>query len=444
MGLAEKLPSERRFALISVFLVANAIIYYFLAARTLEEIINKLNGSYQETFLIWSVHFGTLAVSFIAGAMLVNKVGRRRLFAFWTLIGVASPFALLAIDFAQTPITLLIAILFGVSTGLGIPNCMEYFTRSTRTENRGRYGGLIVLASGLGLFLLGMIGVEGIEPRASILIFWRLSSLLVLLIAKPLREYNQSKRNVSFGSIFRQRSFILYIVPWLMFSLVNYLSVPVQLAILGESTIAFLAIIENAIMGLFAVVAGHLIDYIGRKQATIAGFVLLGLSYAILGLFHAEPISWYLYTVLDGITWGILIVVFVISIWGDLSQNAQSDKYYAIGIMPFFISKYLQLVLGNDVAISISPYALFSFIALFLFLAVLPLVYAPETLSEKIMKTRELQIYVKKALDKAQKEDKSGKTETEHSQKEILETNEKSDENEKEYEEASKLAEKYY
>ena len=73
--------------------------------------------------------------------------------------------------------------------------------------------------------------------------------------------------------------------------------------------------------------------------------------------------------------------------------------------MPFFISKYLQLILGNYVTSGILPEALFSFIAFFLFLAVLPLVYAPETLPAKTMKDRELKNYIEKAKKIAQKEE---------------------------------------
>jgi hypothetical protein len=40
---------------------------------------------------------------------------------------------------------------------------------------------------------------------------------------------------------------------------------------------------------------------------------------------------------------------------------------------------------------------IFSFASVFLFLAVLPLIYAPETLPEKTMKDRDLKSYIEKA-----------------------------------------------
>ncbi len=163
MRIYNKITQDTQLALKSVFLVVNAFIWYFLALLILQDIAGNANPI--EVQLIWAVHFGTLAISLIIGAMLVNKIGRSRLFVLWTLIGVISPLFLLSLNSAQTPIVLLVSFLFAVSAGLGMPNCMEYFKRSTITGSRGRYAGLILLFSGLGLFALRMFG-EGIVISA--------------------------------------------------------------------------------------------------------------------------------------------------------------------------------------------------------------------------------------------------------------------------------------
>ena len=62
-------------------------------------------------------------------------------------------------------------------------------------------------------------------------------------------------------------------------------------------------------------------------------------------------ISWYLYTVFDGVTWGILLVLFVVCIWGEFNPNASSDKYYAIGVLPYFISEFLSLIFSNYISV---------------------------------------------------------------------------------------------
>jgi len=101
--------------------------------------------------------------------------------------------------------------------------------------------------------------------------------------------------------------------------------------------------------------------------------------------------------VMNGISWGILYVLFVVTIWGDISHGAPSDKFYALGVSPFFISKMLQLTINSQIVAAIPISAIFSFTALFLFLAVLPLIYAPETLPEKVIKQIELNSYLEHA-----------------------------------------------
>jgi len=54
-------------------------------------------------------------------------------------------------------------------------------------------------------------------------------------------------------------------------------------------------------------------------------------------------------------------------------------------------------MIGSYIAETVSANAIFSLTAFFLFLAVLPLMYAPETLPEKKIRERELRQYVEKA-----------------------------------------------
>jgi MFS family permease len=442
MNLTESIPHKKQVALQSVFLVTNAIIYYFLATIIFQDVLASVTTNFLQIQLMWVIHFGTLAISLIVGATLMRKIERKKLFTLWTIIGIVSPLPLIALNFAPIPIALLFSILFAVSTGLGMPNCMEYFKRSTDNGNRGRYAGLILLLGGVGLFSLRLAS-SAVEISTIILIIWRLTGLLAVFLVKPFKENVEKGEKISFGQVFRQRSFILYVIPWLLFSLVDYLSIPVQFTILGQSTVTFLQIIENVISGVCALAAGFLIDRFGRKHLAIGGFVLLGLGYAVLGLYPNELTSWYVYTVFDGITWGILGVLFVFVIWGEINQHASTDRYYAIGILPFFFSRFLGLVLTNYISVGISSYALFSFIAFFLFLAVLPLVYAPETLPEKIMKDRDLKSYIENAKKKAQKDDDKAANKKEENSKKRSEEKPQDANPDEAFEEAKRLAEKY-
>jgi MFS family permease len=274
---------------------------------------------------------------------------------------------------------------------------MAYFVDYTIIENRGKLGGLILCINGLGTVLFWIMAVNNIILQALTLAIWRGCGLIIFAIIKPSKELEGKRKSISFASILNQRSFILYIIPWIMFSLIAYLSLPVQLKILDIEIVKFFSIIESIAAGAFAIVGGFLSDTIGRKRITITGFIMLGLAYALLGVYPGNLLSWYFYTLVDGIAWGIFYVIFIITIWGDLSHGASSDKYYALGGLPYFVSNFLRLTIGSHIAETVSAYAIFSFTAFFLFLAVLPLMFAPETLPEKKLRERELREYIEKA-----------------------------------------------
>jgi type II secretory pathway component PulM len=91
-------------------------------------------------------------------------------------------------------------------------------------------------------------------------------------------------------------------------------------------------------------------------------------------------------------------------VWGDISEVGNREKYYLLGGMPFLFSGLIQ-VLAQPLAARLTDIGTsFSLASFFLFVATLPLFYAPETLSEKLMKNRELFNYVNKALKKVHKE----------------------------------------
>lgn len=205
----------------------------------------------------------------------------------------------------------------------------------------------------------------------------------------------------SYKLIFTQQSFTLYFIPWVMFSLVNYLGSPFQVNPNGMASNAML--LQTIFMGIFAFLGGFFLDSIGRKRIAIVGFSMLGLGTAVLGLSSSTLIS-YFSSVLDGIAWGFLLVLFVLTIWGDVSYSSSSDKYYAVGVLPFFISRFLASTIGPYITQDItSSAALFSLTAFFLFLAILPLVYAPETLPEKTIQDRVFKTYIEKAQEIKQK-----------------------------------------
>lgn len=393
-----KLRITTRNALTNILLVTNAFIWYYYALYILQDIVREMSPDYFTNVLIWSIHFSGIIFSALVGASLVEKIGGRVYFLIiWMILGIVSPLTLILMNSAYALSVLALSFILGASLGLGMPNCMGYYTDCTNIETRGCLGGIIIFVSSLGFFLLDMAAMENLLTRAFVLSFWRLGGLVTFLIIKPHDVLKEKSGDSAYRILLGRRSFLLYFIPWTMFSLVNYLSTPVLSQIIERFQAELLLIIGNVFMGISAIVGGFLSDTIGRKRMAITGFVMLGFGYSILGIYPENLFSWYFHNIIDGVAWGILFVIFVITIWGDLSYDAPSDKYYAVGVLPFFISKFLQLTVGEYIAAIIPSYAIFSFVAFFLFLAVIPLMFAPESLPEKAIRERELRSYVEKA-----------------------------------------------
>jgi hypothetical protein len=123
---------------------------------------------------------------------------------------------------------------------------------------------------------------------------------------------------------------------------------------------------------------------------------MLGVGYGALGILPLG-VNWYVYSVTDGIAWGIFYVLFFMTIWGDLAHEGPSEKFYALGELPYLFSNFLRFMLGSFFAEAVLMYAIFSLASFFLFLAVLPLTFAPETLPERRIKELELRGYIDKA-----------------------------------------------
>jgi MFS family permease len=442
----------------SVMLVVNPLVWYYAAGFYLQNVLSEMSSNHilvgSDTTLIWSVHFAGIIFSALAGTLLSKKIATDRFLLIWMILGVISPLSLLAINTSSLLITCSIVLFLGVSLGLGMPACMGYYTNSIPIENRGRVSGVVMGFTAIGIVAFTLFPSTNPLLLATVLAGWRLASLLVFRGFKPQAIPTSNKENPSYKRVLSQPSFVLYLIPWVMFSLVNYLAGPVQSKIVEPDAAVLMSAIQNVMMGVFAFVGGFLLDLVGRKRIAIAGFVMLGIDAAALGMFPKELLANYFSATIDGIAWGFLWVIFIVTIWGDLSNHENSSKYYAIGVLPFFLSKFLALTVGNDMSSSIlkvtGENGLFSFLAFFLFLAVLPLIYAPETLPEKVMKDRDLKSYLEKAKKKVKEAEKiikpepAPKTVAEKPKEDFIEFEIKPSENGKEDEEAARLAEKYY
>lgn len=396
----KRIPAKR-FAP-ALVLVFNTIAWYWLTY--------SVTFSYyaNDNLLIFGAHYIGIALAAIVGASIFRR-SRETSLSLWMLLGAVMTILLPAIALNNTPLNILISLLFGVSIGIGLPSCLAYFADVTDVENRGTYGGIAWGFVGFSIISLALL-MRGFHPiqTAEVLASWRFFGFVAFfLLWKVQGKISQALVVPSYRSLLSRRDLLLYLLPWIMFSLVNFTETPIIYRLMGTSdlwgknvalleTIVLGVSVEFAISGLFAVIGGRLADIVGRKRVIITGFVILGIGYAVFGLFYQSQAVWFVYTVLDGVAWGMFAAVFFMTLWGDLAGSNQKERYYLLGGLPYLLAAFIPEIATQSLK-AIPPATAFSLASFFLFVAVLPLMYATETLSEKRIKEMELRTYLEKA-----------------------------------------------
>jgi len=379
-------------------IVINTYSWFFPLYIFFEELLDNIVRDYITFACVIGIHYLASMISAFVGVFLVCKFGNRdKVLIPWMLIGTLAS-SLLAFTSKTSSYSYLyfISILLGVSLGFGFPSCLAYFA-DYNTKNKGRRAGVTFLISGLGILIVGLaITSLPFIGKVAIFTLWRGVGCVLFLLTRPTQEKTQIGFNVSYRFVLQERAFTLYFIPWIMYCIINYLEASLLRDFFGPEFHLFVLVAEFGIGGIVALISGYLSDLIGRKRIIVFGYVMLGIGYAFLGLFPNNIISWYFYVIVDGVSLGVFALAFFIVIWGELAANRFKEKYYLLGEMPYLILSY--------VGIAIKPYvqlipvsSAFSLAAFFLFLALIPLMYASETLPEKKIKERELKKYIEKA-----------------------------------------------
>jgi hypothetical protein len=378
-----------------VFMLVNAFLWFYLTFNIAIIISGSFNVKWMELLSFYSL--GTI-IGGVIGLFLLKI--RYKILILWTFLGVITPL-LPFFSFISTLLHFqLLCLVWGFSFGLGLPLCLGYFAETTSIENRGHFGGIVFLFSFFGAILIVSLFYSFELPTLYLFLsFWRLTGFIPLMLYKNKKHELEEVSGKRIISIIQGKVFCLYLIPWLMFNIVDGL----EGLLLGEFVkvsfpeyYSLLQLLHLLFLGVFAFFGGFMCDLIGRKPITILGFVIMGVAYAVISIIPMSLSAWFLSYICYGCSWGLLDIVFIMLIWGDLAPKGLEEMYYFIGTLPFFLTVIVQMFFASYMKL-LSEANAFSLAALFLFLAVIPLLYAPETLPEKTIMERELRGYVEKA-----------------------------------------------
>ena len=371
-------------------------IWRQISLLVIEHLFKETGAAFNEIMFSYALFYFSTIIFSLFISFFSEKLGRKRIMYLWTIIALVT--SIIPMAFTNKINGMFYSFFSGLSFGLGLPICLSLFANYTDVENRGRNGAFIFFS--ISLFFIFLALLNNLFNRVTLSFLSIVLLLLNFLALKSWKLDEFSKKEIYFTSITINKAFMLYFVSWSIFCLIDALEAPLLQYFLDTT---FEVNFRNLILSLatlftsFSILlGGFLADFYGRRNLLISGFVTLGIAYAIVGVASISPISWYVYSVVDGISTGFFVVIFVFVVWGDMAPRNLREKYYAIGTAPFFFINFIkELFIPYLEMIPVSTS--FSLASFFLFLAVIPLLYAPETLPEKLIRRRELRKYVEKA-----------------------------------------------
>ncbi len=386
----------RRTSVLVLFMLINAFLWYYLTLNIIAIISKDFNI---EQAILLSFHASGVIIGGLTG-LLFSK-NRYKILLLWTLLGAITPLIPLLISISTLLQFQLLCLAWGFSLGLGMPSCLSYFMENITIENRGRLSGIIFLVSfSCAIPIVGLVHSFGLVVLYSFFGFWRLLGFIPLLILQNKhRKLEFEKDSVYTVPRMHNKVLFLYLVPWFMFNIVDNFEGLLLRDFMNTTFPEYYSLLQLMyllFLGLFAFLGGFLCDLIGRKPVTILGFTTIGIAYAVISVIPRSLLAWFLFSACYGSSWGFFYTIFITLIWGDLAPKGLGEKYYFVGNSPLFLAIITQMYFANYIT-HLSETNAFSLAAILLFLAVIPILFVPETLPEKKIKERELKKYIEKA-----------------------------------------------
>ena len=335
-----------------------------------------------------------IIITLIAASFLIHRINKLRVIYVCSIANAL--FAILLffvpIDIFRISFFLVIAAFFSI----GQLAFLTYFWNLTSQEERGRVAGLSGFFSLLVyVFVYATVG-QSLDFSSEVALGIALSlGPLVTILLKPWKAKLTAKKD-KIGFYSEKRTVLLYLIPWLIFSLINAtlaknISFHISQQVL-PSLYVFFIILQGIGTIVGALVGGVSADLFGRRVCLVFSLTLYGISSALSGIFSNYSLLYFVY-VTNGLSWGILLAMYTFVVWGDLSNKVNCAKMYATGFAIFYLTQGMGLLpLEQIVQIPLVVSSLVS--CLLIFLSNIPIFIAPELLPSDFRERIRLKLHM--------------------------------------------------
>jgi len=328
-----------------------------------------------------------ICIAILIASFIIGRIDKKK---FWfispvTTIGL-SAFLFLLNGTPRLAIVFAIAPIFAVSFLMFFQSFQDF----TLTTERARISGIIAFIT------LPLVFIFETLPVSIPIAFYFLAAINIAAIffafLKPKLRNDQAAEKGE--KTFEKRVMLLYLIPWIIFSMVNVTLAKNNSFCIVQQTSAsfyvFLEALEAIGVSIGAIMIGFLADFVGRRITAAVALTLYGVCSALGGLFDSKW-AFSLMFLIGGVSWGSFFVLFIFVIWSDLANKENWAKMYALGLITYFASlcvsplipqAFLSLETGSLVTCLLS------------FFAIVPIFAVPEISSNNFIENMRIKRHI--------------------------------------------------
>jgi len=281
--------------------------------------------------------------------------------------------------------------ILSATTGAFAPHYLAPLLLETSIENRGRRTAIVVFLSILTI-LFGYFMTATYGARVFLLACFRLITYPFVKKTSEILEGRPKEREIEY----RSRESVLYLSSILIFFFVDILVFQVYLMKYPATLLDLLFWFKYIPASMVIPLIGYVIDSLGRKGAILLTMLGLAFSNIVLTIFPTSIETLITYSLLDGVVWGSLTLIYYFVIWGDLLDGKKFLERYSYVLSILYVTEGASYYIATYLA-TLPPHQLYLFSSLLIIISIILLWFAQETLPYEIRERRRLYRYIKEA-----------------------------------------------